>query len=85
VFKLDHSILTVAAGTLSVALVMSAAHAFNPQPDPPAKQLAFSNTLKQKGGSPSVRRSVSLAPCKSGNSCRVVSPPPEPDGQKSRQ
>jgi hypothetical protein len=83
VIKLDRSILTVAAATLSVGLVMSAAYAFNPQPDPPAKRPTFSNTLKQKGGSPSGRRSVSPGPCKTGSPCQ--NPPPDPDSLKTGQ
>jgi hypothetical protein len=83
VFKLNRSILTLAAGLLSVALMMSAAYAFNPQPDPPAKRFTFGNTLKQKGGSPSGRRSVSPGPCKTGSPCQ--SPPPDPETVKPGQ
>jgi hypothetical protein len=83
--KLDRSILIAVAGVLSATLAASSAYAFNPQPDPPAKGLTFGNTLGQKGAGPSGRRGVSPGPCKTGSSCRVVTPPTEPDRQKARQ
>ena len=93
--RLDGSILTLAAGALGAVLLMSPAYAFNPQPDPPAEELAVPNALKSESAGTRQWRSVSPGPCRGRSRCsgwRSVSPGPckagncqAPKGQKTGQ
>ena len=76
--------LTLAIVALGVAVAMPQAHAFNPQPDPPARQKAFTyqknlKSNKNQGSDKtfiwfdrSQRTTASGAPCKPGVSCGAV-------------
>jgi hypothetical protein len=64
--------LTLAIVALGVA--MPQAHAFNPQPDPPARQKAFTYQKNLKANKASVRAktTASGAPCSPGESCGAI-------------
>jgi hypothetical protein len=66
--------LMVAVVALGVAVAMPQAHAFNPQPDPPAKQKAFTyqKNLKSNKASVRVKTTASGAPCSPGASCGAI-------------
>jgi hypothetical protein len=66
--------LTLAIVALGVAVAMPQAHAFNPQPDPPAKQKAFTyqKNLKSNKASVRVKTTASGAPCSPGASCGAI-------------
>jgi hypothetical protein len=66
--------LTLAIVTLGVAVAMPQAHAFNPQPDPPARQKAFTYQKNLKSNKASVRAktTASGAPCSPGVSCGAI-------------
>jgi hypothetical protein len=76
--------LTLAIVALGVAVAMPQAHAFNPQPDPPAKQKAFTYQKNLKSNKNqrsdktfiwfdrSQRTTASGAPCKPGVSCGAI-------------
>jgi hypothetical protein len=65
--------LTLAIVALGVAVAMPQAHAFNPQPDPPARQKAFTYQKNLKSNKASVRtKTTSGAPCSPGVSCGAV-------------
>ncbi|HEX4555645.1 MAG TPA: hypothetical protein VH249_16760 [Xanthobacteraceae bacterium] len=76
--------LTLAIVALGVAVAMPQAYAFNPQPDPPARQKALTyqknlKTNKNQGSDKtfiwfdrSQRTTASGAPCKPGVSCGAV-------------
>src|SRR4051812_36756902 len=72
--------LTVAIVALGVAAAMPQAHAFNPQPDPPARQKSFTyqknlKSDKNRGSDKTFiwfdrsQRTAASAPCKPGVSC----------------
>ena len=72
--------LTVAVVALGVAVAMPQAYAFNPQPDPPAKQklLDSSTSFKSQKSLNSdkafigSKNAVQSGPCKPGVSCGAV-------------
>jgi len=66
--------LTVAIVALGVAAAMPQAHAFNPQPDPPARQKAFTYQKNLKANKASVRAKTTASgtPCSPGVSCGAV-------------
>jgi hypothetical protein len=66
--------LMVAVVALGVAVAMPQAHAFNPQPDPPAKQKAFTyqKNLKTSKASARAKTTASGAPCSPGASCGAI-------------
>ena len=66
--------LTLAIVALGVAVAMPQAHAFNPQPDPPARQKAFTYQKNLKSNKASVRAktTASGAPCSPGVSCGAI-------------
>jgi hypothetical protein len=71
-----HCRLIVVLAMLGTGPAMTPAYAFNPQPDPPAKMLIFSNSLNQQKnlndkGLLSSKGAVSPGPCKTGNSCQL--------------
>ena len=65
-------VFAVMLGT--TALAISPAYAFNPQPDPPAKQKAFTYQKNIKTNKASVRAktTASGAPCSPGASCGAI-------------
>ena len=68
--------LAVAVVALGVAVAMPQAYAFNPQPDPPAKQkINSTNSQKSfKSDKASVRTNgaMSSGPCKPGEKCGAI-------------
>jgi len=66
--------LTVAIVALGVAAAMPQAHAFNPQPDPPARQKSFTyqKNLKTDKASVGAKTTASGAPCSPGVSCGAI-------------
>jgi hypothetical protein len=66
--------LTLAIVALGVAVAMPQAHAFNPQPDPPAKQKVFTYQKNLKSNKASVRAktTASGAPCSPGVNCGAI-------------
>jgi hypothetical protein len=66
--------LTLAIVALGVAVAMPQAQAFNPQPDPPARQKAFTYQKNLKANKASVRAktTASGAPCSPGASCGAI-------------
>ena len=75
--------LTVAIVALGVAAAMPQAHAFNPQPDPPARQKAFTyqknlKSDKNRGSDKTFiwfdrsQHTAASAPCKPGVSCGAI-------------
>jgi len=66
--------LMVAFVALGVAVAMPQAHAFNPQPDPPAKQKAFTyqKNLKTSKASARARSTTGSGPCKPGVNCGAI-------------
>src|SRR4030081_1660933 len=66
--------LTLGIVALGVAVAMPQAHAFNPQPDPPAKQKAFTyqKNLKTSKASARARSTTGSGPCKPGVNCGAI-------------